>query len=314
MQAAMEGRGMEKGQGVMPRCALLVVVWSLGVGGGWMQQASAEQQDPFSVDPWVTVPLIVGGFVAAGSMDLIVRPSLPMAYCKPFAQGEENPEGWRCNPSGINAWDRLVLDNDTPGAKTTSDILVVVTMLSPVVGGLIDAALHCDAKGWENYGEDVLIVGETLAVNYLLNNIVKYGVRRARPFSYNSQYQDNTDKTGEARYEDPDAGLSFYSLHSSFSFAAATSFSYLFTQRHPGDYAQVVPVWLLTHALAATTAVLRVEAGKHFWSDIIVGAVVGSSLGIVIPYLHKRGDDGGSASGGAGAQLQVGVGSLTLTW
>jgi membrane-associated phospholipid phosphatase len=306
---------MMKCQVVMPRWALLVVVaWSLGAGGGWAHEASAEQQDPFSVDPWVTVPLIVGGFVAAGSMDLIVKPSLPTAYCKPFAAEDANPEGWRCDPAGINAWDRLVLDNDTPGTKATSDVLVVTTMLAPAIGGLIDAALHSDQRGWANYGEDMLIVGETLAINYLLNNIVKYGVRRARPFSYNSQYQNNTDKTGEARYEDPDAALSFYSLHSSFSFAAATSFSYLFTQRHSGDYAQVVPVWLLTYALATTTAVLRVEAGKHFWSDIVVGAVVGASLGILIPYLHKRADDDANASGAQGAQLQVGFGSLSLTW
>jgi membrane-associated phospholipid phosphatase len=281
-----------------------LVPWA-GARAGW---AVAEQRDAFTVDPWVSVPLIVGGLVAAGSMDLVVKPTLPKAHCAPL-EASANPRGWRCDPGPLNRWDQLVLDNDSPGAKTASDVLVVTTMLAPAVGGLIDALRHRGEGGWGRYGEDMLIVGETLAVNYLLNNIVKYGVRRARPLIYNPNY------SAPDAYDDPDAALSFYSLHSSFAFAAATSYSYLFTQRHPGDYAQVVPVWLLTHGLAATTAALRVEAGKHFWTDVVVGAVVGASLGVLVPYLHKR-EDGAASGEGApqGQTLQVGLGSMSMTW
>jgi len=63
----------------------------------------------------------------------------------------------------------------------------------------------------------------------------------------------------------PDAGLSFYSGHTSTVFCMATAYSYTFTKRHPHS-PLVIPVWLATHALAATTGVLRVEAGKHFWA------------------------------------------------
>jgi membrane-associated phospholipid phosphatase len=50
----------------------------------------------------------------------------------------------------------------------------------------------------------------------------------------------------------------------------------------------VLPLWLGSEALAATTAVLRVEAGKHFWSDVAVGALVGSAVGYLVPQLHLR--------------------------
>jgi membrane-associated phospholipid phosphatase len=33
---------------------------------------------------------------------------------------------------------------------------------------------------------------------------------------------------------------------------------------------------------------LRVEAGKHFRTDVLTGAVVGSAVGLLIPYLHRR--------------------------
>ena len=33
--------------------------------------------------------------------------------------------------------------------------------------------------------------------------------------------------------------------------------------------------------------VLRVEAGKHFWTDVIAGSIAGSSIGVLVPTLHR---------------------------
>jgi hypothetical protein len=41
--------------------------------------------------------------------------------------------------------------------------------------------------------------------------------------------------------------------------------------------------------LAAATANLRVRAGEHFYSDVLVGALVGAGLGTAIPALHTDG-------------------------
>ncbi len=277
--------------------SLLVLVCALLLALLPSPSARAEQADPFSVDPWVSVPLITGSFLIAGSMDLIVKPLLPGAHC-----------GLSCDASLINGLDHGVTTNHNPTAKTASDILVVGTMLTPALLGVIDAGLHNADRGWANYGEDLLIVGETLAITYLLNDIVKFAVRRPRPLVYNT-----SGAFSDEEKQDPDAALSFYSLHSSFTFAAATSFSYLFNQRHPGDYKWTLPVWIGTHVLAATTAYLRVEAGKHFWSDILIGAAVGSCIGILVPYLHQDGDNK-TQSDASIQSLQVGLGSLAFTW
>ncbi len=41
-------------------------------------------------------------------------------------------------------------------------------------------------------------------------------------------------------------------------------------------------------AAASATAVLRVTAGVHFPSDVVVGALVGSGVGIVVPLVHRH--------------------------
>ena len=115
-------------------------------------------------------------------------------------------------------------------------------------------------------------------------NLAKFTVRRPRPYAYGPAYEPDQDHGNNA-------SLSFFSGHTSLAFSMATSYSYLFSKRHP-DSPLVIPVWIGTHALAATTAGLRVGAGKHFWSDIVVGAAVGSLIGYMVPYLHTSRDSG----------------------
>ena len=41
-----------------------------------------------------------------------------------------------------------------------------------------------------------------------------------------------------------------------------------------------------SYALATGVAVLRVSSGKHFLSDVLVGAVIGSAVGFLVPFFH----------------------------
>ena len=40
--------------------------------------------------------------------------------------------------------------------------------------------------------------------------------------------------------------------------------------------------------VSASVAVERVAAGWHFLTDVLAGALVGTTVGIVVPYLHLR--------------------------
>jgi membrane-associated phospholipid phosphatase len=66
----------------------------------------------------------------------------------------------------------------------------------------------------------------------------------------------------------------------------ATAYATIFTLRHPRARA-AVPVWLAALGLATATAVLRVEAGKHFWTDVIAGSLAGAAVGVLVPTLHR---------------------------
>ena len=37
----------------------------------------------------------------------------------------------------------------------------------------------------------------------------------------------------------------------------------------------------------AITAYLRVKGGKHFYTDVITGYLVGAAVGLIVPELHK---------------------------
>jgi len=191
-----------------------------------------------------------------------------------------------CDRGSINALDRTALGNHSAPAKTVSDIGLISLIALPFALDLGDSLIQRardrspqrsrHIRGW---GNDVVVLLETFAVTYASTNVVKFALRRPRPYSYepDSDVGDPTEN---------DARLSFFSGHASLSFAMATSYAYLFQARHPRSR-WVAPVWVLGMSLASVTAVARVEAGKHFWTDVIVGAAVGTGIGLLVPALHR---------------------------
>lgn len=185
-----------------------------------------------------------------------------------------------CDPSEIVlGLDRSVVGNHSISARRWSDGLIAGLTVAPL---LLFTADH----GWQSEASrealltDAVLLAETASVNLALNTVVKHAVGRKRPLTYDASWS-------EADRSSADASLSFYSGHSATAFAMATATSRIFMLRHP-DSDWVVPLWLGSEALAATTAILRVEAGKHFWSDVAIGALVGSAVGYLVPEMHLR--------------------------
>jgi len=226
---------------------------------------------PLAANLWLDLPVVLGlGSVLLGAQ--LSDSQLPPPSCAPL-----------CDSQTVNALDRVSIGWHSKPARTASDILIGINIALPLVLDLIDVAASRPPDAVRGYLQDVLILGEVFVVNAGINTLIKYAVRRPRPFLYDA---DMSAFSPEDR-ADADSGMSFYSQHSSSAFAMATAGSYLFTLRHPNSK-WVIPVWLFSEALAATTASMRVLAGKHFISDVLVGAVMGSAVGLLIPYLHRR--------------------------
>jgi membrane-associated phospholipid phosphatase len=155
------------------------------------------------------------------------------------------------------------------------------------------------AAGWDGSADDelghrVLLLAETLALAGAVNETYKHAVRRPRPYTY------------EERKGKVDDDLSFFSGHTT-GVAAAS----VFTARSLDltghlTAGERVAAYGGAALLTAAVGTLRVAAGKHFPSDVLVGAAVGGAIGWLVPELHRS---GAVAAGGTGKN---GVG-LTFT-
>lgn len=232
----------------------------------------APPPHPLQVRLAVDIPVIALGLTAYFGTDLAGR-DLRWAGCA------------ACDRSALGGLDRRVLGNENLAAAHASDALLATAIAAPFVADLADAltssrrgagGLRHGARGW---AKDVVVLAEVLSTTLGLTNLVKFAVRRPRPYSYEA-----TSPLGDVH--DNEARLSFLSGHASVSMAMATAYATVFTFRHPRARA-AVPVWTLALGLGAVTSVLRVEAGKHFWTDVIAGSIAGASLGVLVPFLHR---------------------------
>ncbi len=174
----------------------------------------------------------------------------------------------------LTSFDEGVRLNYSPRAAALSDALFGLSIAAPalyLMGTSID-----DADG-----DKLMIYGQTLAVNTLLVGVIKRLVQRPRPYLYSK----DPAAVRYAKEQGEDAFLSFYSGHAALTFGAAVTGAYLVGASGASPSARAL-AWGGGMMLASTTANLRVRAGKHFYSDVIIGGLVGISVGYIVPALH----------------------------
>src|SRR5881409_743085 len=104
---------------------------------------------------------------------------------------------------------------------------------------------------------------------------LKVIVRRKRPVLYTG------DATAAAA--DKENQESLPSGHASVAFAAATTY-WVLARRERLPHRTRNTIFL--YAGAAGVAALRVAAGKHFPTDVLAGAALGSAVGWLVPTIH----------------------------
>ena len=82
------------------------------------------------------------------------------------------------------------------------------------------------------------------------------------------------------------AKQSFYSGHSSHVSTLSFFTASVLTDLYPESKLKFI-WWSAAATLPAATAYLRYNAGRHFLSDVIVGYIVGGTIGYLVPKLHK---------------------------
>ena len=226
-------------------------------------------QSPYRLDTGREIALLAGGVAAWGSGTLLQNnAALLTAEEVTLLRREDVP-----------AFDRAATYNYSTGISSGSDVLVGAIIVLPTAM-LVDGDVR----------EDLLVLGTMYAENVLLSAalpaISKGIAGRIRPYAYNENVPSDVKLSAETK-------RSFFSGHTTFAFSSAVFFNVAF-----GDYFPESPLrpWLWGGGMAAAGAVgaMRVLAGKHFLSDVLAGAAVGSAIGILVPALHRQSAGGWS--------------------
>jgi len=187
-------------------------------------------------------------------------------------------------PDDINAFDRPAARYWSPSWGDASD-----WTLSALLGGAVVASFVPPVR--EGRWRNTVTLGTMFAESYLLVAGVTYTTKalagRNRPFVYNTNF--SVDERLALSDADPQvARQSFFSGHSAMAFATATLMSQLFTDVYGRSTTSDV-LWVSSLSVASVTAYARVKAGMHYPSDVLVGAAVGTAIGLVVPRLHRAG-------------------------
>lgn len=172
--------------------------------------------------------------------------------------------------SGVPAFDRAFMQPYSRSLEVGGTAFELASLLTPIL--LL-------AEPADEYLRFATMYGETLLTAYALKELGKHWFSRARPFLYYQDYPE--EKIGEG-----DAYDSFPSGHATMAFAGAAFTSYVFATYHP-DSVWKIPVTVASYSLAIATAAMRVASGNHFPSDVLTGALLGTLVGVGIPFLHR---------------------------
>ena len=175
--------------------------------------------------------------------------------------------------------------NQRMAARELSDVLLSLSVTGPF---LIDAMVVAWwYRGNKAVAKEMAIIDlETLAVTAAVQGLSTTLTGRGRPYvqTCGTDLPSNSldcQTFGQNR--------SFFSGHTSLSFASASlvCMHHLNMDLFEGPTDELACI--SSYAAAAATGVLRIASDQHYASDVITGAVLGTGIGLGLPYLlHYR--------------------------
>ena len=180
----------------------------------------------------------------------------------------------RLDKSDIWSFDRGAAGNFSKTAETISDVILYSSFAIPF-------ALHAfdECRG---AGKEMLVITlETALVINALTNFAKASTLRFRPYNYNPAVENDVKLRHGSR-------LSFFSGHVSHTAAFWFMTAQILTDMHPHWKSKSTLTWGIAATLPIAIGAGRILAGKHFPTDVITGYVVGASVGLIMPIIHRN--------------------------
>lgn len=148
----------------------------------------------------------------------------------------------------------------------------------------------------DDYSTGFQIMAEAMVLNGLVTQATKLAFGRQRPY---------------ARYETMasrgrDDNMSFFSGHTSVSFSMAAAGANLLSKLHPD---QQSAIWAGAMTLAAATGYFRIAADKHYFTDVLTGAIIGTAIGYMVSESKSK-----TYSYPQASEKPVTVSTIVMSW
>ncbi len=223
---------------------------------------SAKSQDNYAVSPELDIPVfMLGAALFTYSNSINNNKNLDSAEVRSII------DNYFANPSN----EPVTCQSKT--ASFISDVLVASITSAPLI-------LSISQYGFEQqFGAHLIMSLEANLLNYSLNSIVKVLTGSPRPYVF-------IPVIPFLQKLNPDAFGSFYSGHTSASFANAVIFASMFERLSisPGHTGLV---WSSSIGAAGLVGLFRILSGNHYLEDVLVGAAAGSLIGYFVTNIHE---------------------------
>jgi membrane-associated phospholipid phosphatase len=224
---------------------------------------AATKNTVYKIKPWVDIPvtIFVDAFSFYGMSVIYGRDKVPAS------------EILALNKNDINKFDRPITNNYSVKAKDASDLFFYSSMPLPLLL-LIDKKIRKDGL---NVG---LLFLETMGTTGVLYTSSAMIVNRYRPYAYNPDVSIDKITGGGVKN-------SFFAGHPALVATSTFFMAKVYTDYHPNMKNKWI-LYAIAGSASATTGLLRLKGGQHFKTDVIAGIVIGTTVGILVPHLHKN--------------------------
>jgi len=222
-----------------------------------------NNEQVYAIKPAVDIPIIAAGTIwSVYALSKIYNKTAPTVQ-----------EILSLNKNDVNVFDRWAIYPYNKNLDKVSYYPFYASIPLPFIFFLTNG------KTSQDFFKLSLLYWETLSIMGVLGTSATYFVDRYRPYTYTNETQMDvrTDKV---------AKNSFFSGH--VEMVAAPTF---FIAKVYSDYFPESKIKWVFYGFASTVTVavsyMRLKAGEHFPSDILLGAAVGALTGILVPEFHK---------------------------
>lgn len=173
----------------------------------------------------------------------------------------------------INFLDRWAVGNSSQWARDLSDIPFYASFAAPFILFFDD---EVNDHGRQVFG----IFLESMATTGAIYSITAGLVNKSRPYVYDENLNLNRRLNASGQ-------RSFFSGHTAVTATATFFVAKVYQDFNPGSPG-IPYVWAGAIVLPATVGALRIEAGQHFLTDVLLGYAIGAGIGYFVPELHKK--------------------------